>query len=71
MFKKKIRILNEDWEFIEQYLSTFKPSVGEYIYSDKLNKYFFVLRIVHSIKTDGVEVIVEEFENKKLTSSII
>ena len=64
MFKKNIRLLTEDWGFIEEYNSSFKPNVNEFVYSDKLNKYFIVLRVIHTIKSGKLLVIVDEYENK-------
>jgi len=49
MFKTKITILTQDWIEIDSYKSRFKPSVGEFIYSDKLSIYFKVVSVIHNI----------------------
>lgn len=62
MFKTRITVLNQDWIEIESYKSKFKPSTGEYIYSDKLGVYLRVVFVIHNIEmfSTSTIVIVEE-----------
>jgi hypothetical protein len=62
MFKTRIRILTQDWIEIESYKSRFKPSVGDFIYSEKLGHYLKVLSVIHNIgmfSTSTIAVIEE------------
>jgi len=64
MFKTRVTILSQDWIEIESYKSKFKPSVGEFIYSNKLGIYLRVLSVIHSIgmfRTSTI-VVVEEMD---------
>lgn len=62
-FKNKITLLDLNGGIIEEYYSKFKPSIGEYIYSDKNSCYYVVKQVVHSLKSGGrLLAIVENIE---------
>lgn len=65
LFKTKITLLTEKWEVIEVFKSRFKPSIDEFIYSEKNNAYYKVLRVIHSFKGDsGLLLVVDEIKMK-------
>ena len=69
MFKSKVTILTQDWMEIDSYKSRFGPAVGDFIYSEKLGKYFKVLSVIHNIgmfSTSTIAVVKEIEEDLKI-----
>ena len=64
MFKNKIILIDENWDYITSYNSRFKPFVDEFIYIDQHKTYYKVLVVIHSLKhrAKSTTIIVKKWE---------
>ena len=67
MFKNKIILLNEDWEFIYQYKSRFKPIVDEFIFIESHYTYYKIINVIHTRKllSSNTTLIVKKWDSFK------
>jgi hypothetical protein len=69
-FKKRIKIIDQNWELLFETNKLLKPpSYGELIYIRKLNKYYVIHNFIHDISNNTLVIICYEFNEKNQTKN--
>ena len=67
MFKSKIKLIDSEWNQIDEFKSRFKPTFDELIYSKKHKSYFKVINVIHSLLNDyELILVVDKVDTLKL-----